>query len=284
MPDDAIKNLVIISDTHAGCQHALCPPGTVTLDEGGHYEPSDEQLKIWGLWRHFWDVWVPTYTQGEPYDLVHNAESIDGVHHQSVTQITHNLAIQADIAVKVLQPIVDLPNCRNYYHIRGTEAHSGKSGMYEEFIAKTLGAVPEKLGAHERFSRNELWKIVGKSLVHITHHIGTTGTSAYESTGVYKELVEAFVESARWGEQPPDIIVRSHRHRAFGIVVPADLTTNEAWAVVTPGWQNRTPFAFRLPGGRQAPAQFGGVIIRVHSDEAIRPAFRVWTARRSPPE
>lgn len=284
MKKEVTSNLVVISDTHCGCQLGLCPPGKITLDEGGSYEPSEGQLKLWNCWREFWDDWVPAITQGEPYSLVHNAELIDGVHHNSTTQISHNLADQSRIAKLVMRPIVENPLCRQYYQIRGTEAHSGKSALWDEMIAEDLGAVPEIIGDHKRYARYELWKMVGKGLVHIMHHIGTTGSSSYESTAVYKELVESFVEAARWSERPPDICIRSHRHRAIAISVPADLATNEAWSVVTPGWQNRTPFAFRIPGARLSPPQFGGVVIRVHGDGAIRPSFRVWTARRATPE
>lgn len=287
--DGPIKNLVIISDTHAGCQEALCPPGPVnlTLDHGGSYTPSENQLRLWALWKELWDPkdgWVTQYTQDEPFDLIHNAEQVDGVHHNSVTQITHNLVIQARIAKANMELPLSHPRCRNFYQIRGTEAHTGKSGQAEEALAESLGAVPELLGHHRRYSRYELWKNVGKGLVHIMHHIGTTSASAYESTAVYKELVEEFVEAARWGERPPDIIVRSHRHRAFGIIVPAELATNEAWSVVTPGWQNKTPFAFKIAGARISMPQFGAVIIRVHGDDAIRPGFKVWTASRPTPE
>jgi hypothetical protein len=293
--EEPINNLVIVSDTHGGCQHALCPPETVTLDEGGTYEPSENQRKLWDLWQELWDPdngWVTQITHGEPFDLVHNAELTDGVHHGSVTQISHNLTVQGRIAAACMRPsMFDLgdhgplnhPRLRHYYQTRGTEAHSGKSAQQEESLAEMLGAKPRVSGKHKQYARYELWKKVGDGLVHITHHVGVTGSSHYESTAVYKELVEAFVESARWAERPPDICVRSHRHRAIGIVIPADLTTNEAWSLVTPSWQAKTGYIFRT-GGRMSPPQFGAVCIRVHADGAIRPAFKTWHAKRPEPE
>jgi MFS family permease len=59
---------------------------------------------MWSLWREFWDVWVPEVTKGEPYDLVHNGDVIDGVHHGSTTQISHNIEDQLRIAEAVLGP------------------------------------------------------------------------------------------------------------------------------------------------------------------------------------
>jgi hypothetical protein len=192
--------------------------------------------------------------------------------------------MQCRIAVENMRPALDHPNLRHFYQIRGTEAHSGKSAQQEEALAEMLGAKPEIMGKHKRYARYELWKKVGDGLVHLTHHVGVTGSSHYESTAVYKELIEAFTEAARWSEQPPDIVIRSHRHRALWVGVPVDLTTNEAWSIVTPGWQNKTPFAFKVAGGRHAPPQFGAVCIRVHADNTIRPSFRIWTAKRGEPE
>ena len=86
---NTIKNVVVISDTHCGCQLGLCPP-VVNLDNGGTYVQSSLQKKLWEMWNEFWDVWIPMVTKGEPYIIVHNGDAIDGVHHNSVTQITHN--------------------------------------------------------------------------------------------------------------------------------------------------------------------------------------------------
>jgi hypothetical protein len=62
-----------------------------------------------------------------------------------------------------------------------------------------LNAVPEEAGRHPRW---EVWIRLGRGLVHATHHIGTTGSQACESTAVMRELAEAsgFSERtlARW--------------------------------------------------------------------------------------
>ena len=106
---------------------------------------------MWALWREFWDEWVPEVSRGEPFDLVHNGDVIDGVHHRSTTQISHNIQDQLLIAEKVMRPEVE--RCKRsggtYNHIRGTSAHVGESGIYEEQLAEKLGAKPNDLGQHE---------------------------------------------------------------------------------------------------------------------------------------
>ena len=170
----ATKRLVVISDLHAGCRVGLCPPHGVTLDDGGQYFPSALQMKLWQMWRSFWDEFVPEATRGKPFDLVVNGDAIDGVHHGSTTQVSHNLADQLRIAHEILEPVVR--RAENYYHVRGTEAHAGKSGATEEELARSLGAVTNRDGQSARF---ELWKRAGRHLVHVLHHLDGTGRHVY---------------------------------------------------------------------------------------------------------
>jgi hypothetical protein len=217
---------------------------------------------MWALWMNFWTQWVPEVTRGEPYDIVHNGDVIDGVHHNTTTQISHNIHDQLTIAEHVLRPIITA--CRQqggqYYHIRGTGAHVGQSSVYEEMLAARLDAKPNAQGQHARY---DLWKRVGGPqgiLVHLLHHIGTTSSASHEASAVNAELTAEYVEAARWHREPPDYIVRSHRHRS--IAVDIDSAKGYAAAIVTPGWQGKTPFAWKVAGARLAEPQFGGVLIR----------------------
>lgn len=267
------RNLVVISDTHSGCRLGLCPPGKVRLDDGGTYEWSSFQEKMWAYWREFWDEWVPVVTRRQPYDLVHNGDALDGSHHGATTQISQNIEDQLRIAEAVLAPVVK--KCKasggTYYHIRGTEAHVGKSGEFEERLARTLGAKPNDQGQYARY---DLWKRVGSRkgpLVHLLHHVGTTSSAAHESSAVNAELTAEYVEAARWGRQPPDFIVRSHRHRS--IAVDLNSARGYAAAIVTPAWQGRTPFTWKIPGARISEPQVGGIVIREGDEEFY---YRRW--------
>lgn len=276
-----VRSLIVVSDSHCGCRLGLYNPHEkVRLDDGGYYRPSEFQEHMWALWREFWDVWVPTVTKGEPYDLVHNGDVIDGVHHGSTTQVSHNINDQKRIAVAAIKPeVATLKKLGGrYFHVRGTAAHVGQSSIYEDEVAELLGAVPNRQG---QYARHDLWKRVGTQdgpLVHLLHHIGTTGSAAHEASAVNAELTAEYVEAARWGRVPPDFIVRSHRHRS--IAVDLDSVRGNAAAIVTPAWQGKTPFVFRVPGGRISEPQFGGVLIR-QGDEEFFYRRRVWTVDRS---
>jgi len=269
-----VNNWICVSDIHAGCQLGLCPPEGVMLDEGGTYMPNNIQIHMGEHWQEFWKKWVPMVTRRQPYGIVINGDTIDGIHHHSTHQITHNLTDQSKIAETILRPIVEKAK-GGLYMVRGTEAHVGPSGAKEEELAKNLGAIPNEFGQYARY---ELWLRVGDALVHFLHHIGTTSSNAYEATAINKELTEEFNEASRWREEPPDIIIRSHRHRHLKITIPT--AKGEAIAEVTPGWQAKTPFMWRIAGARLAPPQFGGIIIR-QGDEEFFTRNKVWTISRS---
>jgi len=166
-----------------------------------------------------------------------------------------------------------------FYMTRGTEAHVGQSGECEEDIARELGAVKDE---HDRHSRFELWVRLGGEtgrLVHVMHHIGTTGSMAYETTALMKEYQESCAEAGRWGMEAPAVVVRSHRHRCAKIEVPTQ--RGYGICITTPGWQLRTPFAYKIPGGRITTPQVGGVLVRM-GDEEMYTRSKVWNIQRIP--
>lgn len=274
MAKQRINNLVVVSDLHCGCRLGLHPKDETPLDDGGDYVPSRLQKTMWSWWQEFWDDWVPEATHGEPYAVLVMGDTLDGVHHRSTTQISHNLEDQGEIAFRVLEPIRD--RCNGLlYMIRGTEAHVGPSGVEEERLAKRLKAIRDQDGRHARW---EVWIRLGKGLIHATHHIGTTGSQAYESTAVMRELAEAYAEAGRWRNRPPDILIRGHRHRHIEVRVPTSLGYGIAFTC--PAWQLKTPYSFRIPGARQSLPQIGGsVVIQGHRDLYTRHC--VWSPKRT---
>jgi len=255
------RTLIIFSDIHAGDQLGLCPQTGFKLDSGNMVYQNPIQKRFWEHWEYCWREWVPDVTRGDKdVTIIVNGDAIDGVHHNSSHQISHNLEDQKRCAYEILAPIRD--KTESFYMIRGSSAHDGESGQCAESLADKLDAIPNEFG---QYARHELWKSMcgDHALVHLLHHIGTTGSAAYESTAVHKEYIEACTESARWGLRAPDVIVRSHRHRFFKTEVANE--NDRGMSIVTPGWQGKTPFVFRI-GMRQSHPQLGMVMLRVHED------------------
>ncbi len=269
-----INNLVVVSDIHAGCRLGLYPvDDPITLDEGGPYQASRLQRVTWAWWQEFWGQWVPLFAHNEPFAVVVNGDAVDGVHHGSTTQISQNLADQEEIAYRILKPVVDACDGR-FYLLRGTEAHGGKSGVDEERLAKRLGAVKDQDGRYARWS---LWLRAGRGLCHFSHHISTASSMAYETSALRKELEQMYVNAAQTGQEPPDIVVRSHRHRR--VDTSMDTYKGRAVAFVTDGWQLKTPFSHRIMGGRVTEPQIGGSVIR-SGDHDVYARHQGWQLER----
>ena len=268
------QNIIVFSDTHCGCQVGLFPP-EFRLDNGNIVKQSKVQRKLWALWEWAWNEWVPMVTKKEDYVIVNNGDTVDGKHHETVTQITQNITDQVGIAEAVIKPLIKAPRCAGYYQIRGTEAHVGKSGQAEEGLAKALGAEKDEIGNSARW---EMWMRMGKSLTHFSHHIGTTQSTSYESTSVHKELVEAFVDAGRWNNQPPDCVVRSHRHRQYEIKI----ATRNGYGIslITPSWQLKTPHTYRFVLGRSSTSQIGLYLIRYGDEDGLYTRFWVKDMKR----
>jgi hypothetical protein len=271
-----IRNLAVVSDLHCGSQLGLCPP-VAHLDGGGTYRASRAQRRVYAVWLDYWRKWLPEVTHGEPFAVEVNGDCLDGRHHGSTDQISQNLTDQAAIAYELLAPVRDLCEGR-LYMVRGTEAHVGASAQHDEELAEELDAVPDKEG---RFARYELRIRVGDGLVHVLHHIGTTGSMAYETTALMQEYSESVSEAGRGGIEPPQVVVRSHRHRHAEIRVP----TSSGYGVcfTTAAWQLKTPFVWKIPGGRITSPQLGGSLIR-QGDTDLFTRHKVWDVPRTPVE
>lgn len=270
----AIRNVIVVSDTHVGCSLGLMRKDGARLDENNPLKPSPLQLKVWAMWEEFWGEWVPRVTHGEPFVVVHNGDAIDGCHHNSTTQWTHNLTMQRNHAYKILEPIVEMAEGR-YYHIRGTEAHVGKSASEEEALAQQLGAIPNETGQHARY---DLWLRVAGRLCHFLHHIGTTSSSQHETSALNAEYAASCTDAARFGHEPPFVVVRSHRHRNSEIRLPAQ--HGYATVFVTACWQLKTPFAWKIAGARVTTPQIGGSLIRDGGEE-LHTRHQVWSVGHS---
>jgi hypothetical protein len=52
---------------------------------------------------------------------------------------------------------------------------------------------------------------------------------------------------------------------------------------VTPAWQGKTPYVWKIPGARISEPQLGGIVIR-QGDEEFYYRRKVWSFDRSPEE
>lgn len=273
---DDLRNLVVISDLHGGCRLALHPRGPSNLDDGGTYRPSRFQLHLHDRWDEFWE-WVRVVARGEPYGVLVNGDVVDGVHHNSTTQISHNIQDQFMIARALLEPVVERCGGR-FWMTRGTAAHVGSSSVYEEQVAKALGAIPNKDGQHAR------WRLklnLSGRLIVAEHHVGATSSHAYLTSAPWRRLTEALVNEAK-SRSKSHVAVKVFSHRHTHVRAAVDGAGGPIWTATTPGWQGPTPFTYRIGG--MLP-EVGGIFIRVvktsqrvtdTGEEPVTVKARVW--------
>lgn len=267
------RNVVVVSDLHAGCRMGLHPDRELLLHGGMVSKPSQNQQKVWTHWRYFWDEFVPRVTKKEPFVLVINGDALEGQPSGAKTPISLNTDDQLVIAEACIKP--QMRKAAALYMTTGTENHVGKSAENERTLARMLGAVPDDNGEH---ARDAIWMDLHGHLVHFAHHVGTTSSTAYETTAPHREYAEFCARAARWNRRPPQLIVRSHRHSYVRPMVMS--AAGESGSVVTPGWQLKTPFAGRLVQGRAGEPQIGGVVLRVGSRMGLYTAAYVYEMER----
>jgi len=250
---NSIRALVVIGDTHCGSSAAIMPPGSL-LRDGQAVKLSPEQKMLWGWWNAFW-LFVARITKGQPYALVMNGDIVDGAHHNCVQLVTNNVSQQRKIAVDLLRPQVK--KAAKFYCTCGTAAHAGQSSADEEAVAEILGAEKDHKG---NYVRQDLWIKMGKDLIQIAHHIGTTSSQAYKSSPAMRLMASMYGAAGEWGFRPPTIMVRSHAHDYVVVKRP------NCQVVVCPAWQLKSDWMW---GKDTASLPIIGGLVIMQGEEGI---------------
>jgi hypothetical protein len=151
--------LAIVSDLHSGSKLALCPP-VITLDEGGTRRAPVHQIWLWQRWLSFWDKVEALRGRGKARKelyIVINGEIRDGIKHSSQS-ITTNEADIFKICRSVLEPVISLKPDYSFIY-RGTEAHSGRAGWFDELMADGL---KEELNVQKNPNTKQLSSCLGQ--------------------------------------------------------------------------------------------------------------------------
>jgi hypothetical protein len=260
------------SDTHFNSTVALCPP-TITLDDGGTYRASKAQLWLWQCWLDYWQTVarLQAVLNGTLY-AISVGDLVDGDHHDTPQIITRNESDQHKITVAGLKPMLDL-NPKYLFFVRGTEAHVGKSGKWEEMVARDLGAVEDT----ETGTASWWWlpmEIEGVTF-DIAHHGRLGGRPWTEAGGTINLAAEIIIDYVEDGQMPPKVVLRADRHKK------GDSGDNLSTRVLQlPSWQLQTGFGNKLKPGKLLP--IGGYIFICENGayEVVKKIYR--PQRRTP--
>ena len=233
--------LVIFGDTQIGSSTALAPP-TFTIHNLNTLEEqivSYNRLQqwLWGNWIDLWDyVKFLTYEghkrRKNKLVVMHMGDVIDGNHHGTL-QIIQDVADQAQVAMDILTPIVDM--CDDFFGIIGTEAHAGQSGSNEVDIYKALGA--------RDYGQNLMLEVDGK--LHDFAHHGRTGSKPWTSTAA-SIGVEVMLDCGRAGIPYPDYVWRGHKHN----IDDSGNKLEGTRVICLPSWQLKTNWTYSVVANR----------------------------------
>jgi hypothetical protein len=259
-----IHHLIIVSDLHIGSTVALCKP-TVALDDGGSYNLSPCQWQLW----HWWEDFISRVSLLDgTKTLVLNGDTIEGDSKRRSHQIiTQNRSTLTRIAVETLEPLLSEVN--KTYVVRGTEAHTDKSGSLEETIARDIGAVSET----EIKSHWFLLLDIDGIRVDIAHHTSMGGlpwTLNNAGNALAARTIMYYVTN---GERVPDLVVRSHVHRWGDSFDAFPLR-----AIITPAWTFATAYINRINPSNIA--QVGALIISIEDGKYEATKWRTEPPRR----
>lgn len=236
---------------HVGSTVALCQPGAA-IDDGGTHTQSKGQAWLWACWNEMIDQ-VHKARCGDLITII-NGDAVEGdTKNRSLQLITRNPATLTRWTSEILDPLAKLS--QGVFVVRGTAAHGGASGNLEETVAQDIGAIPcPETGASSWWSL--LWRSEGVTM-DIAHHPrgGAGGAPAYRRGFIDRMAWQTMDLYAERGEDPPDLVIRSHVHRYFDSAG----TNRRVRAITTPAWTLATEYIHRIAPSELA--DIGAVMI-----------------------
>lgn len=255
---------VAVADLHCGSSVGLHPLSDTPLDDGGAYRPSAAQRWLFTNWLNFW-ARVKERAEGRPIRILANGDLVDGQHHGTVQIASNHPGAQTDILRRCWEPVLDLVKIRKFVAVRGTAAHVGQGSPTEESFARWL--ITQKVSVMADEDTGTLaWRHFKGELAGVkidaTHH-GRTGGRLWTSLGGAANLcVEIMAEYANRGEPPPDLAIRSHKHKTFDTHenFRLRLLSTCAWQLGTDWVKQAVP---------ESLADIGGHIIQCHNGKIL---------------
>jgi hypothetical protein len=230
------KRVLVVSDVHAGSAAAIWPEGYAV--NGNEIKPNKLQAWMMQCWRYM----LADAENLRPDVVVLDGDLIQGTNPRDGQLTCSRLDGQLGAAAELLKPLTApvVKRGGKVYQIIGTEFHDGKGGENVELLGERLGVTKdEAAGAYGRW---ELFLDIG-TVIHFTHHTGTTGDPKSEATAPLRDaytLAQELTLNYRDHNPGPRCFVRSHRHRFIHVHAAPDLHV-----VVSPSWQFRNAFTYR---------------------------------------
>ena len=263
--------LILLADTHINSKLGLSAPAVID-DDGNVVQQNIIQKWLWDTWLRFTedvkDLVKKTYTS-----VIFDGDMVDiDAKNRSGQMVSRNPVTILASASMVLKPITDLAD--QIFFIRGTEAHTGNSGWLEELLAQHYNkTVPDEITGN--YSWNHLRAEFSGVKLDIAHHMSMGNLPWTYPNAMARVVQETRLNYLEWQEQPPDIVVRAHRHQHVDTG-----TTFSTRGVALPCWQWLTTYLYRLGKENAKPHIGGSVLICDNGNYQYMPF--IYQPRRTP--
>ncbi len=243
---------VSVGDCHIGCRNGLCPP-SVVMDDGDEHLPSKVQRAFYDSWCDFWQTMAEIAKVKRPrsINVVFGGDMVDKNVHKSGATWARNPKDLKNAAAEVVEiPFAKfkkvVPKIKIFaFVLRGTEAHAGRDGYIEEWLAADIGAERSTEGAN-----TASWWVLdikdsGGVWLNFQHHPEASSYREHTDGNAARTCAsDIFLSRARYGKKSPDVAIRHHSHRFQdgGRNLPVHCLFN--W-----GWQYKTSYIHRRGGG-----------------------------------
>lgn len=213
------QKILLISDMHTFSHWALLHPDYIgtdirTGDQAVQYIPNSVQKWTFNYWKQM------CKTCSDVNSVIVNGDVIDGINGKNKASVGNcDLHEQCKMAVMLLQMLpYDVP----MFITKGTTFHCGEDIIAERIIA-------EELGAH--YADECIIETCGIRLF-VNHHIAH---SQYKAGALERKISQVSAYNKYYGDV--DVLVFAHNHQFMSVI------SRNHVAVMTPGWQHKTPYA-----------------------------------------
>lgn len=228
----SIRKVVVVSDLHCGSTVGLLPRNAKTL-EGQRVQPNKAQAWLQDRWDEAMRF-VEDATRGEPFALVVNGDTIEGVHHGTKQVCSPEISDHCEWAYQSLMPLAE--KAEHLFVTTGTEAHTHST---EHHLAIRMGAVPDKF--NDKPAWDELDLTVHGYTIRFTHHISTTSREWLSASRLSIHLANMRLAALDAKHPVPSGLIAGHCHRFDEYHTPGG-----GLCLTLPSWQFLTRYGHKV--------------------------------------
>lgn len=212
-----------VADLHSGSNFALIPPDR--LATGTKRKHKDWTDAKWALWlkarknaSKFWEQFMALKRQLPKIDYCYIlSDNIEG--HQgkggSAALVSADVAEQRDIAVEILNRLLDGAGNPKVYGCRGTPYHvTGTGGTESDDI------IYDRLHNMQAYD-DILFCETGGLIWRLQHFIARSGTPYGKQTPISKQLIQNMLSAAMGKEHDANVSLFGHVHYSCGAAFPS---------------------------------------------------------------